>query len=177
MNHHHLPAGKAALAIYPTTTGVSWMLFDGPLSPVDWGGSSLAKRTKGAKAKNERLLGEVAKLLSLHRPHTLVLEDFESPASRREERIRSLCRSLISLAAVEGIAVHMLTRKQVVACFASSNATTRHEVAKVVVSYVSEIGRLLPSKRKAWEPEKHIMGLFNATALLIAHYANPREPL
>ncbi len=43
--------------------------------------------------------------------------------------------------------------------------------------YVPEIRRLLPDKRKSWETDKYIMGLFNATALLIAHYANPREPL
>lgn len=177
MNYQRLPLEKTALAVFPTTTGLSWMLFDGPLSPVDWGGSALAKRVKGDKEKNAGLLAEIRRVIALHRPQTLVLEDFESSASRREERIRALSRSIVALAAVEIIDLHIVSRKQLSACFASSKAATRYEVANVVASYIPEIRRFLPPKRKAWEPDKHIMGLFNATALLIAHFANPREPL
>ncbi len=103
MKYQDLPHRNAALAVFPTVSGFSWMLFDGPLSPVDWSGSSFAKRTQGDTKKNAGVLAGVQKVLTQYRPHTLVLEEFDSPASRRYPRIRALLsRSIVSLSRCGG---------------------------------------------------------------------------
>lgn len=177
MKFTDLPHGNAALAIFPSTQGFGWMLFDGPLSPVAWGVSTVAADTKGSEQKNARCLKRAEALVRIYRPHTLVLEAFEKEKTRRAPRIQRLCRSLISLAAVNGIGVRIITRDEIHASFVSAPARTRYDVAKIVASYLKEIRHRLPDKRKVYNAEDPRMALFAAAALLIVHYANPEEPL
>jgi hypothetical protein len=176
MKYVDLPHGNAALALFPSVVGFGWMLFDGPLSPVRWGVSNAARRKDTADAKNERCLKAIEKLLQEHHPPVIVLEAFEGPGARRGARIQKVCRSIVSLAAVQGVSVRVLTRTEIRNCFVQK-PKTRHAVAKIVASYLVEIERRLPDVRKAWQTEDEDMALFNAAALLIVHYANPREPL
>jgi hypothetical protein len=174
MNFTEFSHHNSALALFPSVCGVGWMVFDGPLSPVDWGVSKEADSARGAGNKNARSLKRIGELMDQYRPPVVVLEEFEGKTTKRRERIRQLSRSIISLCAVNGVQVHVVSRAEVRACLASSNARTRHEIAQVVASYFPEIRRLMPTKRKAWQTEPKVMALFNATALLIAHYANSR---
>ena len=77
----------------------------------------------------------------------------------------------------EGAEVRIITREQVRKCFADSGLRTRHEIAVRVAAFLREISVRLPDKRKVWETEKPDAALMNSAALLIVHYANPREPL
>lgn len=175
MKFSDFPHEKAAMAIFPSRVGFGWIVFDGPLSPVDWGVSAAARSTRGDGKKNERSLNLIEKQIGTFRPPIIVLEEFEGPLSRRGARIRDLCRSIISLAVVEGIDVRVISRAEIRACFADAKAVTRYEVAKVVVSYLPEIRPRLPNKRRAWEAEKPDAALMSAAALLIVHYARPQK--
>jgi len=177
MKYIDLPHGNAALALFPYVRGFGWAVFDGPLSLVFRGVSSVARKREPSDAKNERCLRAIEKLLQEYRPPVVVLEAFEGPGTRRHARIKKLCRSIIALAAVHGATVRVLTREQIHSYFASYEPKTRYDVAGIVASFVTAIKHLLPKKRKAWETEEPIAALFNAVALLIAYYANPREPL
>lgn len=177
MNFAELPHGRAALAIFPSVEGFGWMLFDGPLSPVRWGVSTMAKRERNAKEKNDRCIGRAEAILDEFRPGTLVLEEFDSKQSRRHARIRQLGRSLVALAATLQIPVRLIRRDVTHASFPTNKGETRYEVAEIAASYLKEIKHQLPRKRRFWETEDAKMALFNATALLIVHYANPTEPL
>ncbi len=177
MKFEDLPHANAALAIFPSVDGFGWIVFDGPLSPVDSGVCTLAKNTKGAERKNTRCLARADALLKQFRPATLVLEAFAGPGTKRHGRIRNLCRSLISAGTMSGAAIRILSRKEIRACFTSQPADTRYKVATMTATYLPEIRRLLPRTRKPWEGEFPNMALFAAATLLIVHYANPREPL
>ncbi len=177
MKFAELPHGNSALAIFPSVSGFGWIVFDGPLSPVDWGVSTVARRVKGNGPKNARCVSKVESLLKQFSPATIVLEAFEGAGTKRHERIKRLCHAIISTATMRGIVIRILSRQQIQKCFASKSPTTRHEVAMVVASYIREIRHLLPKKRRLWESELPEMALFAAAALLIVHYANPREPL
>jgi len=177
MKFSELPHDNSALAIFPSVSGFGWMLFEGPIAPVMWGVSTVARATKGSDQKNERCLKQAESLLRFYRPHTLVLEAFENGKTRRAPRIQRLCRSLISLAAVDRVAVRVITRDQIQASFISAPAKTRYDVAKIVALYLKEIRHRLPDERKFYKPEDPQMALFAAAALLIVHYANPSQAL
>ncbi len=177
MKFSDLPHGNAALALFPCTPGFGWILFDGPLSPVSWGVSTVAKDTKGSDRKNERCLKQAEILLNTYRPSMLVLEAFEKGKTRRAPRIQRLCRSLISLAAVNGTGVRIITRGEIQSSFTSAAAKTRYDVAKIAALHLAEIKHRLPDQRNFYDTEDPKMALFAAAALLIVHYANPQHPL
>jgi len=177
MKYLDLPHGNTALAIFPCSPGFGWMLFDGPLSPVRWGRSNVAKKKAASEVKNGRCLRAIEKLLHEHRPAVVVLEAFEGPGTKRGARIQALCRSIISLAAVNGASVRVISRAQVSACLRSAESDTRYGFAKRAASFLAEIRVRLPTERKFWKTEDPVMALFNAAVLLIVHYANPSEPL
>jgi len=169
MSSAELPHEKTAMAIFPSTVGFGWILFDGPLSPVDWAVSTVAASARGDQERNRRCLVRIEEHVLRYRPAVMVFEEFDTP--RRSERIRSLCKSIVALATVEGLQVRIVSRAQIAACFADARARTRHEIATVVASYLREIRVRLPDKRKIWDGEKPDAALMNAAALLIVHYA------
>jgi hypothetical protein len=177
MKYVDLPHSKAALAIFPSVVGFGWAVFDGPLAPVAWKVCYGAKASKGSAAKNEKCVVKAERLLAKYRPATLVLEAFEGPGTGRAVRIKELCRSLISAATMQGVKVRIITRTQIMACFASRNPRTREDVVGIVVEFMEELKSREPEKRKIWRGEEPDVAMFNAAALLIVHYANPREPL
>lgn len=168
------PSDNLVLAIHPCHDGFGWMVFDGPLSPVDWQVSAVGKKRKGAD-KNKRSLGRAEQVFEQFQPTVLVLEAFDE-TSKRHKRIQALCRSIVAAATMRRIGVRIIPRSEIRSCFASTDGT-RYAIAKTVAAYLPHIGYLLPRKRKPWESEPEVMALFNAAALLIAHYANPKEPL
>ncbi len=177
MKFANLPHGNSALAIFPSVVGFGWAVFDGPLSPVDWGVSTVARKVKGSGKKNARSVTKIEALLAKYRPNVIVLEEFENGHTRRAERVRGLCRSIVAVASVGGIRTRIISRTAIRSCFTSTNAHNRYDIAKAVASYLPEIRHALPRKRKLWESEFPVMALFNAAALLVVHYSNPRESL
>jgi len=168
---------NTALAIFPSTEGFGWIVFDGPLSPVDWGTSMVADGARSPGEKNARCLKRIESFLSELRPATLVLETFEGEGARKRDRVRKLCRSIVSLATMQGIPVDIISKPAIAAYFASAQPKTRHDVATIVAAHLPEISYRLPDKRKAQTSEHPKMALFNAAALLFVHYGNPAEPL
>lgn len=177
MKFPDLVFGGCTIAIFPSVMGFGWIVFDGPLSPVDWGVSSAARKIKGDAEKNGRCIERLEALINQYGPTAIILEEFERGSTRRAARIGRLCHSIIALAAVNGTETRIISRTEIRSCFASASPRNRYDVAKIVASYLPEIRFLLPPKRKLWENEAPIMALFNAAALLITHYANPKEPL
>lgn len=172
-----LPHGNAALAVHPSVAGFGWALFDSPLGIVDWAVSNAAKRRRGAERKNAECLARIEELIEMYRPAIVLLEAFEGAGTRRSARVQKLCRGIISLAAVHGIRVRIISRAAIARSLALSGARTRQETADTVSSFLNEIQIRRPEKRKAWHPEQFSMALFSAAALGIVHYANPSEPL
>jgi hypothetical protein len=168
-----IPPANSAMAIFPSVVGFGWIVFDGPLSPYRWQVSTVAARERTSAEKNARCLKRIEQLLREHRPSVLVLEQFEGGSSRRWNRIQALCRAIISLAAVEGIPVRVLTREEIARCFPNLPMHTRESTAERTALCLKEIRARLPAKRKIWEGENANAALMNAAALLIAHYCIP----
>lgn len=159
------PYRALTLAIHPSSRGFGWAAFSGPLSLYDWG-------TPGARGtgKNEKCLQLVEKLLTRLTPQTLVLEAFEPEHSSRRNRITRLGRAIVALAASRGVDVAVFSSKDVRRCFEHLGVRSRWDIATTVARQFAELGHLLPTKPRAWEPEHWRMALFSATALALTHY-------
>jgi len=152
------------LAIHPSVAGFGWAVFEGPLSPHDWGGAQVAID------KNAGCLKRIEILLDRFLPETLVLEAFEHRQTARRERITKLCRGIVAMANGRGIDVSIFSRDDVRATFAEVGARSRQEIAEAVGRQVDLLRRLVPKKRRAWESEAHVMAVFNAAAVALTHY-------
>src|SRR5665213_3551827 len=84
---HPKPSGLV-LAIHPTSKGFGWVLFEGPLVPVDWGIAS-AKVNRSAQC-----MARFKQLVDQYQPSALVLEKFGEGESRRGDRIRELAQTM-----------------------------------------------------------------------------------
>lgn len=155
------------LALYPFSRGFSFVLFEGPYSPIEWG----VKDIRG-KERNALTFEACKQLLGRLQPDILVLQDChrEKPAYR-SERIRRLHWLIAGHAQSEAIELHAYTRKDVRACFASAGAATRYEIAQVLASQLRAFKLRLPPKHtKIWKSEDPRMSLFDAAALAWTFY-------
>ncbi|HEY2445037.1 MAG TPA: hypothetical protein VGI20_04795 [Rhizomicrobium sp.] len=165
MNHSKRANHEQVLAIHPTTTGFGWTLFEGPLSPVDWGVVTVGKD------RNARCLARIQELVHRLRPAEIVLEQFEGGTARRSNRVRRLYRSIIQLAQALGIEPRIFEREVIAQVFAGVRAKTRYEIATAIAARIDAFSHKLPPKRKIWLPDDKRMGLFNAAALAITFFA------
>lgn len=154
-----------ALAVYPTCHGFSFVLFEGPDAPFDWGIKEVRE-----KQKNEKTLDGIQAILERYRPEVLVIED-TGHGSRRTTRIRRLYKMLAHLAETESVEVVRYTRADIRACFASVGAKTKYEIAKAIAKEIPAFMHRLPPVRKIWMSEDSRQSLFDAAALGITHYA------
>ena len=73
------------LSIYCNTRGYAFALFEGPLSPYDWG--IMEMRGSG---KNRRALASITKLFDRYQPDILLLQDTSPSGTRRAQRLLRL---------------------------------------------------------------------------------------
>ncbi len=105
------------------------------------------------------------------KPVTLALESFEGPLARRNDRVRELCGGILDLASANSVETQIYSRADIKAQFEEIGASTRYEIASAIASRIDAFAHELPPKRKIWLPESSRMGLFNAAAVALTHYA------
>jgi Holliday junction resolvasome RuvABC endonuclease subunit len=160
------PYTRFILAVVPTPHGFSFVLFEGPEAPFDWG----TKDIRG-KQKNAKTLDGVKAILCRYHPEGLILESTRH-GTRRTARIRRLLCMLAHLADTEGITVARYTREDIRACFSSVGAKTKYEIAKAIANQIPAFMHRLPPIRKIWMSEDPRQSLFDAAALGISHYVS-----
>jgi hypothetical protein len=152
------------LAIYPTTRGFGFVVFEGRNRTIDWG-------TKEARGdKNRVALQKAGELMALYRPELLILENTEAAGSRRADRIRNLHRRLIDLATTHKIVVRQFARSEIKAAFAKRGASTRYEIGQAISREFTDLEPWLPRPKKIWESEDRKLSIFDAAALALTFY-------
>jgi hypothetical protein len=152
------------LAVHPTSRGFGWVLFEGPLAPVDWGMSAAKKGRDG------RLLNRFARLLDRYEPAVLVLEEFEGRV-QRAAHIQQLCRFIIHLASSRGMDTPVFSRAAVQGCFATLGASNRFEIAQVIAEHIDAFSHRMPKPRSGGDGEDRRQALFDAAALALTYFA------
>ncbi|MEF8699268.1 MAG: hypothetical protein V5B33_08065 [Candidatus Accumulibacter sp. UW20] len=154
------------LALYPTSHGFAFVLFEGPDAPFDWGIKEVRQ-----KSKNSKVLDDVKVLIERYHPEVLVLQNTDQGQARRAARIRRLSCMLGHLALSLHMEVYQFTRAELRDCFASVGAVTKYEIAKAIATQIPAFAHRLPRVRKLWMSEDPRQSLFDAAALGLTYYA------
>jgi hypothetical protein len=153
------------LAIYPHTHGFAFVLFEGPLAPVDW-----ATVEVRGDDKNRQCLRRISQLFGKYAPDALVLQNMSEGSVRRAARIRDLNEATVLLAETQSIPVFAFSRMQVRQGFGHLGVVTKYSVAEGIAKHVPAFERFLPPTRKIWMSEDARMGIFDAAALILTFY-------
>lgn len=156
---------NSVLAIYPSVRGFGYVLFEAPMSAVDWG----IREVRG-RQKNQRCLVAVAALLDRYRPDAVVLQDMSSAGTRRSIRLRELNAGIEEMAAEHGFAVYAYSRADVRDAFAAHGITNKHSMAEAIAKHLPVFERYVPPPRKLWMSEDARMSLFDAAALALTFF-------
>jgi hypothetical protein len=148
------------LAIYPQTRGFAFVLFEGWLSPVDWG----IHEARGSR-KNAWCLTKVNSLLDLHMPDVVILQNMSDRGAHRAPRIQELNERIAELADRRGMVVQKYSRARVLDYFTEVGATTKQQIAETIAKQVPALSLFVPPGRKPWMSEDPRMGIFEAAAL------------
>lgn len=156
---------KLVLSMYPTPRGFSFVLFEAPERPVDWG----TKNISGPK-KNKHTLETVKEIIAQYDPDVIVIENTTEKGTRRSSRIRRLYTSIARHATKRRIGVERYSRRMVREAFAPAGAFTKYEIAKAIARRIPAFTHRLPRLRKLWMSEDPRQGLFDALALGLVYY-------
>lgn len=165
-----MSGSRSVLAVYASARGIGFVLFESPLSIIDWGVKSFAGETK-----NSRCARAVEKLLASYSPDCLVIEDARSALPPRSNRVCSLYQLLAGLAGARGIDVDSITSARLTETFRKLGARTKHERAMLVASYLSALAPRVPPPRKVWQSENPNMAMFQAAMLGFVMYTQIEE--
>ena len=136
-----LPKYPRILAIAPSTRGFGFALLEGLDTLVDWG----VKSAEGDK--NSQSLKKVEELIAHYQPDVMVLQDTSIKPFRRAERIRTLSKRLITLAARRNVSVALFSHAQVRRVFFADSQGTKHALAEILAKrFPEELGSRLPRK-------------------------------
>ncbi|MHC4946383.1 MAG: hypothetical protein ACYTG7_25500 [Planctomycetota bacterium] len=152
------------MAVFPTTRGLGYAVFEGARAPIDWG----TKVVRGDR--NKESLSKLRELLAWFRPAALILEDHTGKDSRKSARIKRLIEAIKRLAKKKGIRLFQYSRRLIRQCFTDFHAFNKHEIAKAIAKELPEFVPYVPRKRRPWMSEAHRMAMFDATALIFTFY-------
>ena len=153
------------LAIYLNTRGFAFVLFEGHLSPFDWG----VREARGSE-KRKRCLAHIIKILEYYLPDILVIQDTTEQGTRRTRRIADLNAAVAELARGRSIPVYAYSREQVRNAFAYLGFSNKQELAGLIAKRIPAFERYVPPPRKPWMSEDPKMGLFDAASLGLVFY-------
>lgn len=159
------------LAVFPTSRGFGWVLFEGPMAVVNWGIASV-KTNRSAWC-----MTRFGKLIDLYRPKAILLEVNESAEAAPRSRVALLTQDMRGFAANRDIDVHVYSRAEIATALLSNENASRGDVVEAVADLLPILRDRLPSPRRPWQSEDGRRCLFDAAALGIAHYRVTRRDL
>jgi hypothetical protein len=148
------------LSLYLNSRGLSFILFEGTLSPYDWG----IFESRGVM-KDRQVLDKVNRLFDRYFPDVLVMQDMGPGGTRRASRLEALNGAIGIVARQRGVPVFAYSRAEVYSAFASQGFTNKQTLAGLIAKHIPAFERLIPPPRKPWMSEDARMGLFDAAAL------------
>src|SRR5262245_54084421 len=155
------------LSIYFNTRGFAFVLFEGHLSPFDWG----VRKIEGEE-KQSQCLKKITKLIDRYEPDTLVTQDTSPNGTRRAPRIVRLNARIVELAEERGIPVYAYSRADVCAAFSQFGPVNKQMIAELIAQHIPAHELYVPPPRKRWRNEHARMGIFDAAALGLVFFQN-----
>ncbi|MCA1530462.1 hypothetical protein [Bradyrhizobium yuanmingense] len=154
------------LSIYLNTRGFAFIVFEGRLSPYDWG----IREMRGPRKANGCLL-RISQIIDRYAPDVLLTQDTSEQGTRRARWISKLNGSIAELAKDRGIPVFAYSRAQVRTAFDEyGGPPTKQTLAELIAKHIPAFEQYVPPPRKPWMSEDRRMGLFDAAALALVFF-------
>jgi Holliday junction resolvasome RuvABC endonuclease subunit len=153
------------MSLYVNSRGFAFVLFEGTLSPYDWGVFEI----RGA-SKHLRVVEKVTSLLRRYVPDVLIMQDMGPEGTRRANRVAVLNGALGSVAQELGIPIFSYSRADVYDAFRSMGFANKQMLAALIAKHIPAFERHVPPPRKPWMSEDAKMGLFDAAALALLFF-------
>ncbi len=158
---------KLVLAIDPTSRGFGYALFEGSLSPINWGVKEARIKNK---FKNARYIKMIEELIEFYGPEVIVIEKHSDDESKRCKRVQQLLSEISSLAKRRKVTLRSFSRQDINNYFSSYGAKTKYKIAITIAQWLPEFAPRIPNFRKAWMSEDYRMAIFNAVSLILTFY-------
>jgi hypothetical protein len=117
-----------------------------------------------------KLLSLMRKVLLIHGPATLVLEDCNSKYCRKGAQTKQLIRTIAAWAKKKGVQVKFYSREQIRDVFERWGAKSKYEIAEVLARNIESLKPIMFEKPKYPAREPNIEAVFSAVSLGAAHY-------
>jgi hypothetical protein len=153
------------MSLYLNSRGFAFVLFEGTLSPYDWGVFDV----RGPQ-KSKLVVAKVTRLLHQYTPDVLVMQDMSPEGTARANRLASLNIDLGKLAQQLGIPVFTYSREEIYSGFKSLGFANKQMLAGLIAKHIPAFERHVPPPRKPWMSEDARMGLFDAAALALVFF-------
>lgn len=115
-------------------------------------------------------LKRVALLLDLYEPSALVIRKIHVHSPEVSQQLREVTKIVCNEARRRSIRVQIFSADTVKRFFAESGLKTKHEIACTLAEWYKEIAWKLPTKKKAWQSERHNSVIFDAVATGVAFF-------
>ncbi|APO49697.1 hypothetical protein LUI11_32235 [Bradyrhizobium diazoefficiens] len=148
------------LSVYLNTRGFAFVVFEGHLSPFDWG----IREIRGPR-KRKGCLTRIRQIVDRDAPDVLVIQDTSEHGTSRARWITTLNASIAVLAKEREISVFAYSRDQVRGAFERYTCPNKHGLAELVAKRIPALERYIPPPRKPWMSEDRRISLFDAAAL------------
>ncbi len=145
--------------------GFAFIVFEGHLSPFDWGYARRAVRESG-----NACLIRITTVFDRYSPDALVIQDTSEQGTQRVRWISNLNASIVKLANDRGIPVFAYSREQVRGGFDSYGCPNKQSHAELIAKHIPAFEQYVPPPRKPWMSEDRCMGLFDAAALALVFF-------
>lgn len=161
-------SGALVIAVYPHARGFAYVVFEGPLTPVDWGMSDVR-----AKERARKCLRRLSQLLDRYQPDALLVRGITK--TRRISPIARLLAAIEEEARGRGLLTATVSREQIRETFAHLGSPTRRAIVETIGKRIPMLASYSPPPRKIWNGEDRRMGLFDATALAVAFFEKKKD--
>ncbi len=161
------------LALDVRHSRIGYAFFSGPEWLLDWGASTVPSRC------NDRatwVREKMAALLLHGSPVSIVMRRRRLAKLPENANGAPIFKAIRLLAEENDTPIYILGRDEIQCAFRIFQARTKEEIACALVGIFPELLARLPLKRKKWQPEPHVMIVFDAIATGFAYLRRTSPP-
>jgi len=158
-----LAKGRRVLAVYPSSEGLGFALFQDENTALDWGIKTAVNND------NQIYLRKFIDLINFYEPDTVIIRDI-SASKTPSERIGRLIVLMGRAARAHEVYPYYYSRNQILKRFERYGAKTKADIARIIGEHLPELTFYQPPVRKCWESENVRMSIFDAAALALTHF-------
>src|SRR6266478_2478646 len=164
----HFGGEKRVIALDVRSRNFGFVVFEGANDILDWGIRSFRS---GGNAVKTPAATKLLSLLDEFTPSAVVIRERTIGRSTKKPKLLSIIERQVRS---RRIPLRLITPRDVNRAFVGFE-TNKYEVASALAKQFPTLASKLPPKRKCWQSEDYLMGIFDAAAAGVAYFARRRQ--